>query len=45
VTQTVDLHGEQIEPGVGVDVPVQMPESDLRRNRDILIETALRMLR
>src|SRR5690606_9935253 len=36
VTQTVDLNGEQIEPGVGVDVPVQMRESDLRRNRDTL---------
>src|SRR5690606_39412067 len=45
VTQTIDLNGEQIEPGVGVDVPVQMREPDLRRNRDTLIETALRMLR
>lgn len=45
VTQTIDLNGEQIEPGVGVDVPVQMLEPDLRRNRDTLIETALRMLR
>ena len=45
VTQTVDLQGAHIEPGVGVDVPVQMRESDLRRNRDTLIETALRMLR
>lgn len=45
VTQTVDLDGEQIEPGVGVDIPVQMRDGDLRRNRDTLIETALRLLR
>ncbi len=45
VTQTINLTGEQIEPGVPVDVPVQMRDTDLRRNRDTLIETALRMLR
>jgi len=45
VTQTVDLQGEQIEPGVGVDIPVQMRDIDIQRNRDTLIEAALRLLR
>jgi len=45
VTQTVDLQGEQIEPGVAVDIPVQLRDGDLQRNRDTLIEAALRLLR
>src|SRR5690606_672571 len=45
VTQTIDLNAEQIEPGVGEEYTGQMREPDLRRNRDTLIETALRMLR
>lgn len=45
VTQTVNLEGEQIEAGVPVDIEVNLRQEDIRRNRDTLIETALRLLR
>lgn len=45
VTQTVDLKGEQIEPGVPVDIEVSYQDNDIRKNRDTLIETALRLLK
>lgn len=45
VTQTVNLDGEQIETGVLADIFVSLRQEDTRRNRDTLIETALRMLR
>lgn len=45
VTQTVNLQGEQIENGVPVDIEVGLRQSDLRRERDTLIEAALFLLR
>lgn len=45
VTQTISLNGEQIEPGVPAEIPVALRETDIRKNKDTLIEAALRLLK
>src|SRR5690606_13737488 len=45
VTQTVNLNGEHLEKGVPVDIAVHLDPHDVRRNKDTLIETALKLLK
>jgi C-terminal processing protease CtpA/Prc len=45
VTQTVNLDGRHIENGVPVDIPINLSPIDVRRDRDTLIEAALKLLR
>lgn len=45
VTQTVNLRGEPLEPGVPVDIEVNLSQSDANRGKDTLIEAALNLLK
>jgi hypothetical protein len=45
VTQTVNLGGEPMEPGVPVVIEVNMLHSDAKRGKDSLIEAALNLLK